>query len=102
LDRDDSLNGFLEVSRWSTGTGVRVLRLSSIAALVRQRRRQLGWSQVRLAKETGTSRTWVIELQIAKATVELGLALRALKALGLELRIEASPTLRLDPKGGTR
>ena len=73
-----------------------------IAALVRQRRRQPGWSQVRLAKETGTSRTWVIELQIAKATVELGLALRALKALGLELRIEASPTLRLDPKGGTR
>jgi len=73
-----------------------------IAALVRQRRRQLGWSQVRLAKETGTSRTWVIELEKAKATVELGLALRVFKALGLELRMEASPTIRAAPKGGTR
>ncbi len=73
-----------------------------IAALVRQRRRQLGWSQVRLAGETGTSRTWVIEFEKGKSTVELGLALRVFKALGLGLRLEASRAVRVAPEGGTR
>lgn len=73
-----------------------------ITALVRQRRRELGWSQVRLAKETGTSRTWVIGFEQAKATVELGLALRVFKVLGLSLRLEAAATVRVAPKGGTR
>jgi y4mF family transcriptional regulator len=62
-----------------------------IAALVRQRRRELGWSQARLAGETGTSRDWVIEFEKAKSTVELGLALRVCKALGLTLRLTADP-----------
>jgi len=65
-----------------------------IAALVRQRRRQLGWSQARLAEETGTSRDWVIEFEKAKSTVELGLALRACKVLGLTLQSASGPLAR--------
>jgi transcriptional regulator with XRE-family HTH domain len=62
-----------------------------IAALAGQRRRELGWSQARLAQETGTSRDWVIEFEKAKSTVELGLALRACKALGLTLQLASGP-----------
>jgi y4mF family transcriptional regulator len=69
-----------------------------IAALVRQRRRELGWSQARLAGETGTSRDWVIEFEKAKSTVELGLALRVCKALGLTLRLTADPPGRGGPR----
>jgi y4mF family transcriptional regulator len=65
-----------------------------IAALVRQRRRELGWSQARLAGETGTSRDWVIEFEKAKSTVELGLALRVCKALGLTLQAAPGPSAR--------
>jgi transcriptional regulator with XRE-family HTH domain len=58
-----------------------------LAALVRHRRRALGWSQARLAAETGTSRDWIIQFEKAKSTVELGLALRALKAVGVALQV---------------
>lgn len=67
-----------------------------IAALARQRRRELGWSQARLAQETGTSRDWVIEFEKAKSTVELGLALRVCKALGLTLQLASGPLARRD------
>lgn len=69
-----------------------------LAALVRQRRRELGWSQARLAEETGTSRDWVIEFEKAKSTVELGLALRACKALGLTLQVAPGPSARTSGK----
>ena len=69
-----------------------------MAALVRQQRRSLGWSQARLAGETGTSRAWVIEFEKAKSTVELGLALRVCKALGLTLRLTADPPARGAPR----
>lgn len=62
-----------------------------LAAVVRRQRRAAGWSQARLAEETGTSRDWVIQFEKAKSTVELGLALRALKALGLSLRLAEPP-----------
>jgi len=65
-----------------------------IAALARQRRRELGWSQGRLAEETGTSRDWVIEFDKAKSIVELGLAWRVGKAHGLTLQLASGPAAR--------
>lgn len=72
-----------------------------IAALVRQRRRELGWTQARLAEETGTSRDWVIEFEKAKSTVELGLALRVFKALGQTLQLTDDPPACNDRKKKT-
>jgi DNA-binding XRE family transcriptional regulator len=51
-----------------------------------------------LAEETGTSRDWVIEFEKAKSTVELGLALRVCKALGLTLQLVSGPAARTSGK----
>lgn len=62
--------------------------VSDIAALVRERRRARGWSQEELARHVGVGRDWVIQLEKGKASVELGLVLRAVKELGLRLRFD--------------
>ena len=54
-----------------------------IGSLVRQQRKALDWSQAKLAEQTMVSRDWIVQLEKGKATAELGLVLRALKALGL-------------------
>lgn len=53
------------------------------AALIRSRRKQRGWSQSQLAQRAGVSRDWVIGLEKGRSTVEFGLVLRTIKALGL-------------------
>jgi len=59
-----------------------------IATYARERRKELGWSQQRLAERVGVGRWWVIEFERGKATVELGLVLRTLRALDLNLLLE--------------
>ena len=58
---------------------------NDIAALVRDRRTQLGWSQDDLARRVGVSRLWIIQLERGKPTAQIGLALRTLKELGVAL-----------------
>lgn len=59
-----------------------------LAAVVRSRRKELKWSQARLAEETGVGRDWIVGFEKGKATVELGLVLRTLKTLRLAIRLE--------------
>jgi HTH-type transcriptional regulator / antitoxin HipB len=58
---------------------------SDLGALIRERRRKLGLDQVTLARKAGTSRKWLIEVENGKPRAEIGLILRTLKALGIEL-----------------
>lgn len=60
---------------------------AELGMLVRDRRRQLGLSQAALAEQLHVSRQWVVSLERGKPTVELGLALRALHAVGLEVQV---------------
>lgn len=60
------------------------------AAAVRGRRKDLGLSQADLARLSGASRKWVGEFEAGKATAELGLVLRVLDALGLNLEIRTT------------
>ncbi len=57
----------------------------SLGLLVRQRRREMGWSQSRLAEAAEVSRPWISELEGGKSTAELGLVFSVLQALGLRL-----------------
>jgi len=59
-----------------------------LAAVVRARRKKMNWTQMDLAKSTGTGRDWVIDLEKGKATLELGLVLRMLRVLGLAIHLE--------------
>jgi HTH-type transcriptional regulator/antitoxin HipB len=58
-----------------------------LGALIRDRRRRIGFDQKRLAASLGVSRQWVIGVERGKARAELGLVLRALDALGVELTV---------------
>lgn len=68
-----------------------------LAAVIRQLRREKGWSQATLAREAGVGREWIIHLEKARPTVELGLVMGTLKALGVRLRIDPH-TSQTDPE----
>ena len=74
-----------------------VQSVRELAAVVRSLRREKGWSQAVLAREAGVGREWVIHLEKARPTVEMGLVMGTLKALGVRLRIE--PQVRLAEPG---
>lgn len=62
-----------------------------LAALIRSRRKLRGMSQSQLAALTGVSRDWIIGLEKGRSTVEFGLVLRTIKALGLALSLDPVP-----------
>jgi DNA-binding XRE family transcriptional regulator len=61
---------------------------AAVGTLVRQTRMAAGLSQTELGERISASRFWVAEIEKGKASAELGLALKALAALGLSVRIE--------------
>lgn len=62
--------------------------------LIRDRRRQAGLTQERLATRIGVSRKWIIDIESGKRTAELTLVLRTLKALGIDLDARPRPEHR--------
>ena len=72
-----------------------------IGQLIRSQRKALGWGQDELARQIGTSRQWVIEIEKGKPRAELALVLRALNALGLSLSI-ATPVPDRDERIAAR
>ena len=56
-----------------------------LGALVRSRRKELELTQQQLAEKTGVQRLWIIQFEAGKPTVELGLVLRTIKALNMQL-----------------
>jgi HTH-type transcriptional regulator/antitoxin HipB len=63
-----------------------------IGLLIRDQRLKLGLDQRELAERISVSRQWVVEVEKGKPRAEIGLVLRALTALGLELNVSASTT----------
>ncbi len=66
---------------------MRASSVNDIAAIVRGRRRDLGLSQSALAEMVGVSRKWVSEFEGGKASAELGLVMRSLEILGLNIDV---------------
>lgn len=65
-----------------------------VAMAIRARRRQLKLRQLEVAREAKVGREWLVDLEHGKPTVEIGLVMRTLETLGLEITIrptEAPP-----------
>ncbi|EWY42407.1 transcriptional regulator [Skermanella stibiiresistens SB22] len=63
---------------------------TDIGLIIRERRRTLGLGQEELARRVKVSRQWLVEIEKGKPRAEIGLILRTLGALGLELHIGTS------------
>jgi HTH-type transcriptional regulator/antitoxin HipB len=76
-----------------------------VGLMIRARRKQLELDQRTLAERIGVSRQWLVEVEKGKPRAELGLVLRALTALGLDVDISAARDSKLEiaaPKSGAQ
>jgi HTH-type transcriptional regulator / antitoxin HipB len=58
---------------------------TDLGAVIRDRRKQLKLDQAAFAKKIGVGREWVIQIEKGHPRAELGLALRAIDALNIQL-----------------
>jgi HTH-type transcriptional regulator/antitoxin HipB len=58
-----------------------------LGAAIRERRRLLRLAQIELASRVGVSRQWIIEVEKGKPRAEIGLVLRTLEILEIDLSI---------------
>jgi HTH-type transcriptional regulator/antitoxin HipB len=61
---------------------------------MRDQRLELGLSQAALAKRIGVGRDWVIRVERGNRGAEIGLVLKALDALGLDLDVRTAAASR--------
>ena len=73
---------------------------AAVGALVRQARMAAGLSQTELGQRIGASRFWVAQFEKGKPSAELGLALKAMDALGLTVHIEPQTASRRGARPG--
>jgi HTH-type transcriptional regulator/antitoxin HipB len=64
---------------------MRVRTAKDMGLLAREQRKRRGWGQAELAERVGVSRQWVVAFERGKSGAPLGLVLRTLHELGLEL-----------------
>lgn len=64
---------------------------AELGRVIRERRRARGLDQATLAKRVGVSRQWIVEVEGGKERAEVGLVLRTLSALGLQLTVAPRP-----------
>ena len=76
---------------------MRVRTPQDIGLVIRERRQALGLDQATLAARIGVSRQWLVEIEKGKARAQLGLLLRALRELGLDVWIGESATASAKP-----
>jgi y4mF family transcriptional regulator len=76
---------------------------AELGAVIRDRRKQLKFDQSTFSKKIGVSRQWVIEIERGHARAELGLVLRALDFLNINLdasidqaKVSTSPTVDIN------
>jgi HTH-type transcriptional regulator/antitoxin HipB len=73
----------------------KIVDVGQLGAAIRHKRRAIGMRQAELAAMSGVGARFLSELENGKPTAEIGKALRVLKRLGLDVRIEprsAGPT----------
>jgi y4mF family transcriptional regulator len=68
---------------------MRIRSTHDLAAVVRGRRLDLGWTQAGVAQRVGVSRKWVSDFETGKTTVDLATVLRLLETLDIALEAGA-------------
>jgi HTH-type transcriptional regulator/antitoxin HipB len=68
---------------------MRVRNAKDLGLLLRQTRKDHGWTQQELADRIGASRHWVIGVERGKPKAETGLVLQALAALDLTVDVRS-------------
>lgn len=63
-----------------------------LGSAVKDGRLRHGWTQAELAARIGASRQWIIAFERGKPTSEIGMALRAVAALGEVLDVVPAPS----------
>jgi HTH-type transcriptional regulator / antitoxin HipB len=75
---------------------------ADLGAAIRAGRRAVGLDQAGLAARVGVQRQWIIKIESGKPTAEVGLVLRTLNALGLQVDVGEfldKPTTLRPPAG---
>jgi HTH-type transcriptional regulator/antitoxin HipB len=72
----------------------RTINSAVIGSLVREARTTAGLSQTELGHRIGASRFWVAQFEKGKPGAELGLAIKALEAVGLSVQIGPKAELK--------
>ncbi|MBO4457881.1 MAG: helix-turn-helix transcriptional regulator [Butyrivibrio sp.] len=67
---------------------MKVFNASEFGAVVKKRRKALGYTQKYLSEFTGYSASFISDLENGKPTIELGKALRIANLLGVDLIME--------------
>lgn len=62
------------------------------AATVRELREERGWTQAALAAQAGVSRSFLVDLESGKATVEASKLLDVFQVLGFEMALRSRDT----------
>jgi HTH-type transcriptional regulator/antitoxin HipB len=68
--------------------GMRIRTPADLGALIRDRRTKLALDQRSLAQKVGVSRQWIVEVEKGKPRAEIGLLLRTIDTLGINLTTE--------------
>jgi HTH-type transcriptional regulator / antitoxin HipB len=68
-----------------------------LGLVIAERRRQLGLDQAELARRAGVSRQWIIAIEKGKPRAEIGLVLRTLRELGVDVWLGALPSAETEP-----
>lgn len=70
---------------------MRVRTPQDIGLTIRERRIELGMDQTELAQRVGVSRQWLVEIERGKPRAEIGLVLRTLRELDLDIWVGDVP-----------
>ena len=71
---------------------MRIKTATDLGLSIREQRRKLGLDQQTLAARVGVSRQWIVAVERGKPRAEIGLVLRTLMALGLQLDLSDGKT----------
>lgn len=78
---------------------MRIISVDELGARMRDQRLQLGLSQAELARRIGASRYWIMQVEHGNAGAEIGLVLKALAALRLDVDVRGEDAPAPKPTG---